>query len=298
MSPRIYREYKNLSELDVAGFNHKRLPIKQFSEEEKRQIVFKDITTGEITHTTELDTDFVANYQSVIGYFAQVIMKELRLVSGYDILYGQVKEFIQSYLFTERVDLDDLNIIRNLSEIEATKTIIETFKKQINELTVLDKGEAEIRDYIKISKCRPFVVKEQGYLIPKKSIFNKIIGDSHFELQFASFLDGCNDIISYTKNFFAVHFKIDYRNSDGAISDYYPDFVVKAAEKEIYIIETKGREDLDDLLKIKRLSQWCDDINSIQSEVRYAWLYVEQEKFEKYSPKNFTELRNAFKGEG
>ncbi|MEK6678270.1 MAG: type III restriction endonuclease subunit R, partial [Nitrospirota bacterium] len=160
LSPRIYREYKNLSELDVAAFNHKRLPIKQFSEEEKRQIVFKDITTGEITHTTELDTDFVANYQSVIGYFAQVIMKELRLVSGYDILYGQVKEFIQAHLFTERVDLDDLNIIRNLSEIEATKTIIETFKKQINELTVLDKGEAELRDYIKISKCRPFVVKE------------------------------------------------------------------------------------------------------------------------------------------
>ena len=240
LSPRIYREYKNLSELDVTNFNHKRLPVKQFSEEEKRQIVFKDITTGEITHTTELDTDFAANYQSVIGYFAQVIMKELRLVSGYDILYGQVKEFIQSHLFTERVDLEDLNIIRNLSEIEATKTIIETFKKQINELTVLDKGEAEIRDHIKISKCRPFVVKEQGYLIPKKSVFNKIIGDSHFELQFASFLDGCSDIISYAKNFFAVHFKIDYRNSDGAISEYYPDFLVKVDEKEIYIIETKG----------------------------------------------------------
>lgn len=298
LSPRIYREYKNLSELNITNFNHKRLPIKQFSEAEKRQIVFKDITTGEITHTTEMDTDFAANYQSVIGYFAQVIMKELRLVSGYDILYGQVKEFIQAHLFTERVDLDDLNIIRNLSEIEATKTIIETFKRHINELTVLDKGEAEIRDYIKISKCRPFVVKEQGYLIPKKSVFNKIIGDSHFELQFAGFLDGCNDIVSYAKNFFAVHFKIDYRNDEGAISEYYPDFLVKAAEKEIYIIETKGREDLDDLLKIKRLSQWCEDINSVQSDVHYAWLYVEQEKFEKYHPKNFTELRNAFKSEG
>ncbi|MDP2682761.1 MAG: DEAD/DEAH box helicase family protein [Deltaproteobacteria bacterium] len=296
LSPRIYREYKNLSGLDVTNFNHKRLPVKQFSEEEKRQIVFKDITTGDITHTTELDTDFVANYQSVIGYFSQVIMKELRLVSGYDILYGKVKEFILTHLFNEHVDLEDLNIIRNLSEIEATKTIIETFKKHINELTVLDKGEAEIKDYIKISKCRPFVVKEQGYLIPKKSIFNKIIGDSNFELQFAGFLDGCNDIISYAKNFLAVHFKIDYRTADGAISNYYPDFLVKTSEKEIYIIETKGREDVDDLLKIKRLSQWCDDINSVQSEVRYAWLYIEQEKFEKYLPKNFVELRNAFFG--
>ena len=107
-------------------------------------------------------------------------------MSGYDVLYGKVKEFIQSHLFGRAVELEDLNILRNLSELEASKTIIETFKKKINDLTVLDKGEAEIRDYIKISKCRPFVVKEQGYIPPKKSLFNKIVGDSHFELEFAT----------------------------------------------------------------------------------------------------------------
>ena len=218
----------------------------------KKEIVFKDIQSGEITHTTEFDANFVPNFQSVIGYFARIIMKELRLVSGYDILYGKVKEFIKYHLFKEAIDLEDLNTLRNLSELEASKTIIETFKKKINELTVLDKGEAEIRDYIKISKSRPFVVKEQGYVVPKRSVFNKIVGDSHLELLFASFLDECEDIISYAKNYFAVHFRIDYRNADGSISDYYPDFLVKVSEKEIYIVETKGREDLDDVEKIKR----------------------------------------------
>jgi len=77
MTPRIYREYKNLSELDIKKFNHSKLVIKQFSDKEKREIIFKDITSGEINHTTELDSDAVANYQSVIGYFTQVIMKEL-----------------------------------------------------------------------------------------------------------------------------------------------------------------------------------------------------------------------------
>ncbi len=42
-------------------------------------------------------------------------------------------------LFNLTVDIDDLNTLRNLSELEASKTIIETFKKMINELTVLDK---------------------------------------------------------------------------------------------------------------------------------------------------------------
>jgi len=294
LTPRIYREYKNISELNTSSFKYKKLKIKEFSEKEKKEIVFRDITSGEITHTTELDSDFVPNYQSVVGYFAQIIRKELRLVGGHDILYEKVKDFVTNFLFDKKVDLEDLNILRNLSELEATKTIIETFKKEINDLTVVDKGEAEIKDYIKISTSRPFVIKEQGFIVPKKSVFNKIVGDSHFELQFANFLEECDDIISYAKNYFAVHFKIDYKDADGNIKDYYPDFFVKVSEKDIYIVETKGREDLDDVEKIKRLYQWCDDINSVQNKVKFTALYVKQKDYEKYTPKSFEELVNNF----
>ena len=296
LTPRIYREYKNLSELDVSSFGHKKLPIKVFSDKEKREIVFRDITSGDITHKTELDSNFIPNYQSVIGYFTQVVMKELRLISAYDILYGKVKEFIEDHLFDRHADLDNLNILRNLSEIEASRTVIESFKKAINTLTVLDKGEAEIRDYIKVSRSRPFVVRDQGYIVPKKSVFNKVIGDSHFELEFVAFLEGCEDIVSYVKNYFAVHFKIDYRNADGSISDYYPDFIVKVSPKEYYVVETKGREDLDDVEKIKRLAQWCEDVNANQKKAKYSMLYIKQEAWEGLAqkPRNFGEVVRAW----
>ncbi len=296
LSPRIYREYKNLSNLNVANFDHKKVELKDFPESEQREIVFRDITSGEITHKTELDSNFVSNYENVIRYFSQIIMKELRLVSGYDVLYGKVKEFIQKYLFHKPIDLENLNSLQNLSELEASKTVIETFKRKINDLTIQDKGEAEIRNYIKVSKSRPFVVKDQGYIVPKKSVFNKVVGDSHFELEIANFMEGCDDIISYVKNYFAVHFKIDYRNADGDIRDYYPDFVVKVSAKEICIIETKGREDLDDVEKIARLRQWCDDVNKVQKEKVYKTLYVKQEAWEKLErkPGSFQEAVNLF----
>ncbi len=142
-------------------------------------------------------------------------------------LYGKVKDFVQSELFDREVELDSPNTLRNLSELAATKTLIENFKKAINALTVKDKGDAEIRDTIKLRQTRPFVTKDQGYLVPKKSVFNRIIGDSHLELVFASFLDSCADVMSYAKNYFAVNFKLDYVNADGNISNYYPDFLVK-----------------------------------------------------------------------
>jgi len=296
LTPRIYREYKRLEDLALDSFGNQKIEYKKFSEAEMREIIFKDITTGEINHVTHLDSAAVTDYRSVIGYFAQVIMKDLRLVSGYDILYGKVKEFIAQHLFTSLVDIDDLNTIRNLSELEATKTIIETFKKKINDLTIQDKGSAEIRDTIKLRQTRPFVVKEQGYLMAQKSVFNKIVGDSHLELLFASFLEKCDDIISYAKNYFAVNFRIDYVNADGNISNYYPDFIVKTSPKEIYIVETKGLEDLDVPLKMERLKKWCEDINATQNKIRFDYVFVEEEEeFEKYAPKSFGELVNNFR---
>ncbi|MDI6687833.1 MAG: DEAD/DEAH box helicase family protein [Desulfobacterales bacterium] len=294
LSPRVYREYKNLSGLNSGHFGHKKAEYKTFSIEEQREIVFKDITTGEINHITILDSGAVADYRSVVGYFTRVIMKDLRLVSGYDVLYGKVKYFIRDELFEKPVDLDSLNTLRNLSELEASKTLVETFKKQINALTVQDKGDAKIRDTIKLRKTRPFVVKEQGYIIPKKSIFNKIIGDSNLELQFAAYLEDCDDIISYVKNYMAVHFKIDYVNANGEISNYYPDFVIKKSAKEVFIVETKGLEDLDVPLKMERLKQWCVDINKAQSSIKYDYIFVDEEGFEKFKPKNFEELIRNF----
>jgi len=296
LTPRVYREYKNLADLNVYQLEYNKISYLQFSKEQQREIVFKDITTGDISHTTVLDTNGVIDYRNVIGYFVRTIMKDLRLVTGYDILYGKVKSFIKQDLFHQPVELEDPNTLRNLSELIATKTVIETFKKAINGLTVQSKGDAEIRDYIKLKQTRPFVTKEQGYLVPKKSVFNRIIGDSHFELIFASFLEDCEDVISYAKNYMAVHFKIDYVNADGNISDYYPDFIVKTPGKKNYIVETKGQEDLDVPLKMQRLKQWCKDINKVQSDVFYDYVFVDMESFEKYRPESFGQLVSCFTG--
>jgi len=324
LTPRVYREYKNLTDLDTGALGHQKVKYLSFSEEEQREIVFKDITTGEVTHTTILDTAGVADYRSVIGYFARTMMKDMRLVSGYDVLYGKVKAFVQTELFDCSVDLEAPNTLLIFTELATTKTLIEAFRKAINALTVRDKGDlsaclpvrstqtgghaqagAEIRDTIKLRLTRPFVAKDQGYIVPKKSVFNRIIGDSRLELEFANFLERCDDVVSFGKNYLAVHFKLDYVNANGDISNYYPDFLVKLSEKRIVIVETKGQEDMDVPLKMARLRQWCEDINrlsacghaqaGVQSDVRYEFVFVDEESFEKYKPASFRQLFDNFR---
>jgi type III restriction enzyme len=222
-------------------------------------------------------------------------MKELKLVSGYNVLYGKVKGFVRDALFGMTVELESANTLRNLSEVAATKTAIETFKQAINALTVRDKGDAEIRDTIKLRKTRPFVVKDQGYMIPKKSVFNRVIGDSQFELKFAAFLEKCPDVAAYAKNYLAVHFKLDYVNAVGDISNYYPDFIVRSNDGRVVIVETKGQEDLDVRPKIERLCQWCEDVNKAQSQVQYDFAFVDDVGFETYSPKTFADILDGFR---
>ncbi|OIO32600.1 MAG: type III restriction endonuclease subunit R [Candidatus Yonathbacteria bacterium CG_4_10_14_3_um_filter_47_65] len=298
MSPRIQREYKNLAELDVSKFGNKKVKVKTFSEEEVKQIVFKEVISEKISHTIDLTGNLEPDYQSVVGFFAQAVMRELRLFGCYDILFGKVREFVQNNMFDSPVNLSDLNTLRNLSEVEHIKLIKDSFKKAINDLTVEDKGDTEIKNYIKISEARPFVVNDKSFVPnPKKSVFNKIVGDSNFELEFAGFLEDCEDVISYAKNFQnkeASALRIEYKNSEGFIATYYPDFFVKKDKKTVYIVETKGREEDDDKLKFERLQRWCEDVNNRQNQVVYKALYIKQEEWEKDKLKNFDEVARVF----
>jgi type III restriction enzyme len=82
-----------------------------------------------------------------------------------------------------------------------------------------------------------------------------------FELDFSAFLEKCDDIISFAKNFQnkeASALRIEYKNSEGFIANYYPDFFVKVDDKQYTLLRPRVREDEDDKIKFERLQKWCD----------------------------------------
>jgi len=153
LSPRIYREFKNLELIDVNKFNNKKVPLKQFKENELKEIIFTDIEGG-FSHKTEFK-DTIPDYRNVIGFFTSVIFKERRLISGFNILYPKLESFIKYKLFIKEVELSDPQTLRNLSEIETKEILKSTFKKAIDELTISDKGTAEIKNYISLKTAKP-----------------------------------------------------------------------------------------------------------------------------------------------
>ena len=301
LTRRFQRDFKDLDSLDPAALGNKRLPVKPFTPEETREIVFKTMLDAEIHHTITLDGAGPADYRSVVAFFARQLLKDLRLVGGYDVLYGKVKTFMREHLFTPSpVDLEDAVILRNLSEPEAGKILYDSFKTAINALTISDTGTTRIEDWIRLRQTRPFRTEHRPFLAAKKSIFTKIVGEAHsggFELSFAAFLEAAPDVQAHTKNYLAVGFKLDYVKADGDLSTYTPDFIVRDTGGTVWIIETKGREELDLPQKMARLKQWCDDATAAsagEGAVTYRFLYVDQKGFEQHPPKTLAALTAGF----
>jgi len=128
LTGRNYHEYKDLADLDVTLFSFTPVIYQEFDEVELREIVFRDMTTGEVTHTTVMNSNGTANYRSTLQLFSQTIMKELSLFSGYDVVYGKVKNFVENELFGETVVLDSPNTLRNLAEITTSSLSMLSFR--------------------------------------------------------------------------------------------------------------------------------------------------------------------------
>ena len=254
---------------------------------------------AEIHHAIRLDGTGPADYRSVVAFFARQLLKDLRLVGGYDILYGKVKAFMREHLFTPSpVDLEDPVVLRNLSEPEVGKVLYDSFKASINALTVQETGTTRIEDRIRLKETRPFRTDYRPSLSATKSLFNKVVGEPNsggFELRFAAFLDQAPDVQAFAKNYLAIGFKLDYVKADGDLSHYTPDFIVRTRDRKIWIVETKGRAELDLPRKMARLRQWCADATAAEEDGQsYDFVLVDQASFERQAPPSFDALASTF----
>ena len=284
LARRIEREYKNLSAIDVSSFTNRLIPLKPFTADEIRQIVFKHVDNDEVSHVTELSNIGPASAENVIGWFARTIIRDLRLVGGFDVLFGKIKDFIETRLFEHPVAVDDQLVLRNLSEPVASEMLFKTLKAAINDLTIVDRGTSELKNSIKLSETKAFVKPRGDYIQAAKSVFNRVMGDNALENGFAAFLERAPDIVSFAKNDIHTGFYVEYASPRGSIASYYPDFIAKVQDGTIWIIETKGQEDIDVEPKWQRLLTWCEDATALDPNgVTYRGLFVDQDTWDRHA---------------
>ena len=116
-------------------------------------------------------------------------------------------------------------------------------------------------------------------MVSGKTVFNKVVCDSHLELRFAQYLDRATDVVAFAKNYVAINFFLEYVRFGGEMAHYYPDFLVRTSNGAVYVVETKGLEDLEVLPKWDRLKSWCEDASRVAGTTIRP-VYVAQSDFD------------------
>jgi len=207
-----------------------------------------------------------------LAKLARELQEEIPLPNSFNVLLQSLENYISCRLFDSRVDLNE-GVLKFLSIKgwfpEIKRKILEEAKPFINNPTYFT--NVELKEFSNIEDLHGFPWTKE-FIDSEKSLFVRISYeedleikipsspvDNDMEADFVGFLTRAKDVISFIKNIpHIVGLKITYYDSrERKWRKFYPDFIVKAMDG-FYIIETKGREEIQVPDKNIAAQKWCD----------------------------------------
>jgi type III restriction enzyme len=70
--------------------------------------------------------------------------------------------------------------------------------------------------------------------------------------------------------------------------------VARDSDGVVWIIEAKGREDIQDARKWERLKLWCADATEQDAPRRYRTMFVREEDWESHRAANMAEAKQLY----
>ena len=290
LSPIIARAislHEEIEAIDVDSlYTGTPLPIRP-SEQEERSFLYegKDILTLEKLFERRYTLKTPQTSQEVVSYYAQMIAQELKLPSQFAALAPKVRDFLKCVAFGQEVDLDSPEILEAISRPLTRVVTMKVFLDGLRHTLVQDQVPELESAGRWLSSLDPFPWSQEA---PEcsKTIFNKVPCDNKFEAEFARFLDNAPDVHLFNKLPTQFGFTIPYTDTRGNLRHYYPDFVVVDENRVSYLVETKGREDIEVANKDRSAIVWAEEATKLTGQ---EWRYVKvlQKDFQDLAPATF-----------
>lgn len=281
---------KEIAAIDVMKFNVNKLPLKGKEIADTKKFIYegRDILTDEKLLEREYAIPQAQTAEEIIGYYARRITQNIKLPSQFAVLAPKVRDFFERKAFSRTVNLDDPEVIKAISSNLAGYVVIKEFEKVLREMVLEQKQPRLISEDHFLSSTPPFPTSKKIFEA-KKTVFNYTPCDNEYELTFAKFLDKDKNIKAFAKLPEQFGFCIQYTDTLANIRNYFPDFITINTDGSRWIIETKGREDIEVQLKDNAAIHWCNTATELTG-TEWKYLKVLQKDFEGLRPDNFAEL--------
>jgi type III restriction enzyme len=226
--------------------------------------------------------------QELISYYAKRIAQDVKLPSQFAALVPKVREFLEKRAFGEPVALDDPSILRAISSNVAQYVTVQAFAKVLRPLAVEQLYPELVHPGRPLSETPPFPYSRPT-LDASRTVFNLVACANQFERAFAQFLEDAPDVSAFAKLPQQFGFAIEYADARNNLRYYEPDFVAVTTDGKRYLLETKGREDVDVAYKDRAATLWCENATRLTGD-RWDYVKVPEKECKDLQPASFAEL--------
>jgi type III restriction enzyme len=282
-----------IASLDISSFEHPILPRKEGdSTAQKFHYEGVDIITLQKLVEREYSIPEPQTAEEVISYYAKRIAQDVKLPTQFAALVPKVREFLATKAFGDEVDLREQAVIRAIATSVAQYVTVKTFASALRALVIEELAPSMEGEGRRLSQTPPFPFSRPTFPA-KKTVFNLVAADNEFERDFARFLEKAVDVVSFAKLPKQFGFSIEYADNAGNLRLYEPDFAAIDRDGVHFIIETKGREDLEVAHKDRAARIWCENA-TLLSDTGWRYIKVPQAEFSKLQPADLSEVALAF----
>ena len=273
----VTRSIKKLQELKVSDFPSPLFHYKNLNPVEIRMRK-RDLLTKQVEEEEILTMPFADRPDIYISAITKKIQKYSRVPGQFENIAGITKDYIKNKLFDKSLDFNE-DDLKRLNNAKVRIRLIEVFVDRINDLTAVSEDIELVGEELRAVNIKPFPWSRDVFEA-KKIVLNLTPVENKLEEQFTRLLDNDDGVLAFMKNHQqTLNFRITYIDTNGFVRSYIPDFIAKT--KDIHwIIETKGREDIDVKLKDKRAEEWCKQVSKLTGK-EWAYKRIDQARFEK-----------------
>ncbi len=254
----------------------------------------RHLFTDEIVTTMKLDPGLLNNAWSAPAYFAKMLGRACHIMNAHQALTPLLERFLAEVLFERKVDLFSGEVDHRMRDLDVMEHIRATFTPLILQKTVRQETRRRLSRSQPLSAWKPYQATstdKRPALPAQKTLFNLVPCENDFEQAFTDFLDTAPDVVAFAKNAGPQKLMIDYLKPDGQRAFYVPDFFVRTAGGDHYLVELKGRQDELVPLKASAAVEWCKAASS--KEARWHYLYVPYHLFQQGAAATIEELARA-----
>ncbi|HEX3036169.1 MAG TPA: restriction endonuclease subunit R, partial [Thermodesulfobacteriota bacterium] len=254
----------------------------------------RHLFTGEIVEKMSIHLPLLEFGMGAVSYYVKQLEQVCKLRGLHPILAPLVQTFLEEVLFTGKSNLFDPSLVSRLGDSDVAEHIRAVFVPLIRQRTITDEERLAAGESLYMSEWKPYQVthsERRPALEAQRTLFNLVPCNRSLEVALTNFAERAKDVAAFAKNGGPQCLRIDYLAGGGRLAFYTPDFFIRTASGNYYLVETKGREDVDVPRKARAAIEWC---KSASGENRtWEYLYVPEGIFERHRGDTIEELARS-----